>query len=49
MLWVHGTAGSNPATPTILGAGVGTQGGLINLSAPDERSRGGSNPSAPTI
>ena len=31
-----------------MGAGVGTQGDLISLSAPDQRSRGGSNPSAPT-
>jgi len=31
------------------GVGVGTQGGLISLSAADYRSRLGSNPSAPTI
>jgi hypothetical protein len=31
-----------------MGVGVGTQGGFINLSAADYRSRGGSNPSTPT-
>ena len=31
------------------GVGVGTQGGLISLSAADYRSRLGSNPSTPTI
>jgi len=31
------------------GVGVGTQGGFINLSAADYRSRLGSNPSTPTI
>lgn len=31
-----------------MGVGVGTQGGLINLSAADNRSRKGSNPLAPT-
>lgn len=32
-----------------MGDGVGTQGGLINLSAADYRSREGSIPSSPTI
>ena len=31
-----------------MGDGVGTQGGLIILSAPDQRSRLGSNPGSPT-
>ncbi len=36
------------APNSIMGVGVGTQGGLITLSAVDDRSRQGSNPWAPT-